>query len=378
VKIDVTLSAPVERTARVLQLAGLFDVPIAARSECRIAAEVPAAGDDWRIGLVVGPSGSGKSSLARLAFPDAPVVTPWGGFDWPGDRAVVDGFAAELTIKDVTRALSSVGFSSPPSWLRPFRLLSTGEQFRATVARALLDPSPVIVIDEFTSVVDRQVAQVGSAAVAKAIRASSAAKRIVCVTCHYDVEPWLTPDWVVEMPAGTLTRGSLQRPGIPLEIRRSSGHIWPLFAPHHYLATNLARGAVCFLALVDGRPAAFCAVLSFPHPKKPAWREHRCVCLPDFQGVGIGNTLSAYVASLFRGLRGKAYFSATGNPAMIAHRLRSPLWRLGRAPSLNRKNKPTAHKAVGIGKTLATNRLTTSFEYVGPSRPDDAKGFGLK
>ena len=46
-------------------------------------------------------------------------------------------------------------------------------------------------------------------------------------------------------------------------------------------------------------PAAFTAVLAFPHARRPGWREHRTVCLPDFQGVGIGNAMSELVASLF-------------------------------------------------------------------------------
>jgi hypothetical protein len=45
-------------------------------------------------------------------------------------------------------------------------------------------------------------------------------KRVVCVTCHDDVEAWLCPDWVVEMPAGTFARKSLRRPPITLEVGR--------------------------------------------------------------------------------------------------------------------------------------------------------------
>ena len=58
-------------------------------------------------------------------------------------------------------------------WLRPFHVLSNGEQFRATIARALAESAKgreLVVIDEFTSVVDRTVAQIGSAAIAKTIR----------------------------------------------------------------------------------------------------------------------------------------------------------------------------------------------------------------
>jgi ABC-type oligopeptide transport system ATPase subunit len=36
-------------------------------------AELPIEEDDWRIGVIVGPSGSGKSSLGRLVFANADV-----------------------------------------------------------------------------------------------------------------------------------------------------------------------------------------------------------------------------------------------------------------------------------------------------------------
>ena len=56
--------------------------------------------------------------------------------DWPPDRAVIDGFG-QRPIKDITHLLTAVGFSSPPSWIKPYRVLSNGEQFRCDLARAL-------------------------------------------------------------------------------------------------------------------------------------------------------------------------------------------------------------------------------------------------
>lgn len=372
-KLDLVRSVAVVPTARVLQLGGLFDVPPAERSEQRWAVDLPLDDAPWQIGLVVGASGSGKSTLAREAFPGCAADA----YDWPADKAVVDGFPAALSIKDVTAALSSVGFSSPPSWLRPFGCLSNGEQFRATLARALLDPRPLVVVDEFTSVVDRTVAQVGSAAVAKAVRRQPG-KRFVAVTCHYDVEDWLCPDWVVEMPAGTFTRRSLRRrPPIDLEVRRVDRAAWDLFQHHHYLDTTINTAAACFCALWRGRPVAFASVLH-NCGRVSFYREHRTVCLPDFQGVGIGNALSEFVAGVYAA-RGKAYRSTTGNPAMIRHRAASPLWRLTRPPSraTGRDTTTPRNAASRFNRTRARGRLTTGFEYVGPARPADARRLGV-
>jgi hypothetical protein len=69
---------------------------------------------------------------------------------------------------------------------------SNGEQFRVTLARTLAEAPELAVVDEFTSVVDRTVAQIGSHALAKTIRASN--RRFIAVSCHYDIEEWLQPD----------------------------------------------------------------------------------------------------------------------------------------------------------------------------------------
>ncbi len=97
------------------------------------------------------------------------------------------------------------------------------------------------------------------------------------------------------------------------------------------------------------------------------------MCLPDFQGVDIGNALSEFVASMFRAT-GKPYSSVTANPAMIHHRAKSSDWNMRAAPMLHAK----------VGKTSsvkrfssASSRLTASFDYIGPIRADDAKKLGV-
>jgi GNAT superfamily N-acetyltransferase len=382
--VSTTVSAPIRDSFRVRQLAGMFDVAIGETAVETFAVEIPGLDETWDIGVIVGPSGSGKSTIAKAAFGEALV----GPRDWPADAAVVDGFG-EHPIGQITQALTSVGFSSPPAWLKPYAVLSNGERFRCDLARALLDGGHIVsdatqgraglvVFDEFTSVVDRTVAKIASSAVAKAIRAGRLARRFVAVTCHYDVVEWLSPDWVVDMAGRELARGRLCRPEIPLRITRCKTTAWHCFKRHHYLTANLHPGASCFLAAVDGRPAAFTAVLAFPHPSRPGWREHRTVCLPDFQGLGIGNALSEFVASLYVAT-GRPYFSTTGHPAMIRHRARSPLWRMSRPPGRikSARSRRRTALAAAMARTSSKNRNTASFEYVGTPRRKEAAAFGF-
>ena len=165
-KISISRQCDIVQTPRVLQIAGMFDVPVQEKSRVDLRGELPLEERPWNVGLIVGPSGSGKTTVARELFGAAMV----NGFEWPEDRSLLDGFPDGCGIKDVTAYLTAVGFGTVPNWLRPFRVLSNGEQFRATVARALSETNDLVVIDEFTSVVDRQVAQVASHSVQKTIR----------------------------------------------------------------------------------------------------------------------------------------------------------------------------------------------------------------
>jgi ABC-type transport system involved in cytochrome c biogenesis ATPase subunit len=366
-QVGITVESAVVESPRVAQVRGLFDLPVAATERLTWEADLPLEARPWQIGLITGPSGCGKSTLARRLWP-APHAAA-SSLSWPAERSLLDAFPEALSIQEIADLLSGVGFSSPPAWLRPFAVLSTGQQFRVTLARLLADAlaTPAdrrapVVVDEYTSVVDRTVARVGSAAAARVVRGRGL--QLVAVSCHDDVIDWLQPDWVYQ-PAGNLfTWRCLQlRPVIELEVGRCDARAWPLFAPHHYLSGALAVSAVCFLACWHGRPVAFSAWLPFVGSGPPTRREHRTVTLPDYQGVGIGPALSGLIASLWRGLGYRAV-STTTHPGLIRSRLRSSWWVLRRAPSLAR-GRPDR-----LGKLRhATTRLTAGFEYTGPALP---------
>lgn len=379
--IHAVVECPLQDSFRARQVAGMFDLPMDAGRKSCFSVVLPSLEERWSIGAIVGPSGSGKTTVAKSAFGDQ-MRDRW---DWPRDQSVLEGFPPSMEIREIIQLLGSVGFSSPPAWLRPFHLLSNGEQFRVTVARTLAESPGLAVVDEFTSVVDRTVAKIGSAAVSRAIRRGD--RRFVAVSCHYDILPWLEPDWVLDMADGSLQwdqakggegeepSGRFRRPAIDLEIVRCGAAAWKLFSRHHYLSEKLHPSAKCFAALIDGHAAAFAAVLPFPHATHPGWREHRCVCLPEFQGVGIGNAMSEFVASLFAA-KGRPYRSVTSHPAMIHHRAQSPLWLMRRRPS---RIRPSGRSGAisGSDRAVSSRRMTASFLYVGPARHEIAQELGI-
>ncbi|QDU60015.1 Zinc import ATP-binding protein ZnuC [Planctomycetes bacterium Pan216] len=363
---EIVKTTPIQRSDRVEQIETMFDLPRSDRFERRWTIDLPLEDRDWRIGLIVGPSGSGKSTLVRELFADAVMNE----FAWPAHRSLVDGFPEHLRLDEITRLLARVGLGSPPSWRQPFDTLSTGERFRANLARALASDPERLVVDEFTSNLDRRVARYASSAIAKTIRERRT--RLVAATCHDDVSAWLCPDWIVDMARLSFRWRSLRRrPAIELEIHRCDRGEWKRFAPHHYLSGTLNPSARCFLGVVEESAAAFCAVVHQPHPRRSGWREHRTVCLPDFQGVGIGTALSDMIASLYHAT-GKPFRSVTAHPALIDHRVRSNDWRLRRRAS--RTQQP---KLASLARSWSGVRRTAAFEYVGAARPLEAKQLGI-
>jgi GNAT superfamily N-acetyltransferase len=217
--------------------------------------------------------------------------------------------------------------------LKPYQVLSTGEKFRCDVARKLKDNS---VIDEFTSVVNRECALSCSVSISKYIKRNNL-KNIVFASCHDDIIDYLQPDWVYNTDKKELSVGrcASKRPEIVLEVNQCSNKIWSMFAPYHYLTHDLNTSADCYLASYNMLPIAFGAVICmpgrFPNPldandNRKCVSEHRTVVLPDYQGIGIGKKLSEYMAELYIS-QGYRYFSKTANPIIGEYRERSNKWR---------------------------------------------------
>ncbi|AQY22959.1 hypothetical protein [Riemerella anatipestifer] len=191
-KIEVKHSCKDFKSFRAEKVKSLFNAE--SGHEWEHVAELPIEGNDWQIGLIVGPSGSGKTSIGKQIW-DNGIINLSDG--WRSDIPIVEDITPEKSMNEVTSALSAVGLGDVPAWLRPFKVLSNGEQFRAGLARLICEDKDKIVVDEFTSVVDRQIAKIGASAFAKAWRRKGK-KQIILLSCHYDIIEWLQPDWVYD------------------------------------------------------------------------------------------------------------------------------------------------------------------------------------
>lgn len=158
---------------------------------------------NWGIGLIVGASGSGKTSIGKQFFGENKMYDLYA--NWDCSKPIVDCILPGGDFNMATGALAAVGLGDVPSWLRPFNALSNGQQFRAGLARLVTEAPNEAVVDEFTSVVDRQIAKIGALAFAKNWRRNKG-KKVVLLSCHYDIVEWLQPDWVFDVNTKVLKK----------------------------------------------------------------------------------------------------------------------------------------------------------------------------
>jgi ABC-type ATPase involved in cell division len=310
---------------RAARVKSLFN----AESGCNFDLEAELAfPDGWQIGVVVGPSGSGKTSIGKVIFGGNLIHDYSKG--WSPDKPIIDEIAPGGDFNEVTGALANVGLGDVPAWLRPFRVLSNGEQFRAGLARLICERPAEVVVDEFTSVVDRQIAKIGSQAFQKSWRRTNPTGKVVLLTPHYDILDWVEPDWVFDTRTHEFVSGRLRRrPKIELQVFKTDGSYWRYFKPHYYLDLPMPPAAEFFVGTVDGELA--CHVAAAPFFNNGGYRLTRLVTMPEWQGAGVGFRFLNWVAQYHaegNGRCGKKLpsFFHTSHPQLCSALRRSPAW----------------------------------------------------
>ena len=334
-----TLTSKVDLEPTIQRVAEVSDYRFNGESSFTVPTfKVP---QDFSLGVIFGPSGSGKSTLLKEMGGVKEIV-------WKGNLAIASQVEPNLLMK--------IGLSSIPSLCRPYHVLSTGEKHRAEIAISLKDGC---VIDEFTSVCNRDLAHSISVGVRNVID-HYGYRNVVIATCHEDVINWLEPDWV----ANTLTRrlgggraGRLSSDFIGLPC---STEAWSVFCDHHYLSSEINKSAHCWLLVNEHDTiCGFGSAIPFPsRDLRNAWREHRTVILPDFQGMGLGSKLSNAVAKMFYD-RGCRYFSKTAHPKLGEHRNNSEIWK---PTSMNKVSRKNSYQGMGSNNSKKRGAYT-SFDY---------------
>ena len=304
---------------------------------------------DFNILCIVGASGAGKSTFAKYYGADEKLI-------WDNSKCILSNIDENVDL--AIEKLCATGLNSIPTWTKPYNVLSVGERFRASLARKLKSGC---VIDEFTSNVDRMVALSCSTSIGKYIRKHNL-KRCVFVSCHKDFIDCLCPDYIIDLDDAVIYDSRrLVRRKFELSIyeKTNKSEIWHTFKQHHYLSGELNQAAKCFVAYLKDELVACCYILpQMGGTIQNAWRIHRLVVLPDYQGLGIATAFLKYICDMFK-YHGKTIYLRTSNVKLIQYMLHSPLW-YGDGKLTHSKNQPNLTK-----KQVNTKRLSTSFKYIG-------------
>lgn len=362
---NVRLESPIFKSYRCKRAADSLDIDVEKKSvhQLKINADLIS---HYNIGLIIGASGSGKTTLAKEIFGQNCFES-----SLDPERPVIEQFPNEMDYESCASALSGIGLNSVPCWIRPVKTLSNGQRSRAEAALLMINQKEVSVIDEWTSVVDRNVAKAMSYCVQKYARKQN--KKIVLLSCHYDVLEWLNPDWVIDCNLQSYTdRRSLWRDfkrseQLQFDIKWASRKSWQYFSKYHYLSENLPGGDIKIFGLFNGpNQIGFqCYANYVPHSDKKApkiMHMNRTVIHPDYTGLSLGIRLIDETAKIMKKMGHRVMAKYSSIPVFISMS-RSKSWRL-----LDVKRQ---FGKIDLGKSLfrrsgfRENIKTYHFEFVG-------------
>lgn len=320
----VRLQSPISKSFRCQKAADSLDIDTEKKSihELRIKADLETP---FQIGMIIGSSGSGKTTLAKKMFGEDCFTV-----HYDASKPVIEQFPAEMTYDECAEALLGIGLTSVPCWIRPMYTLSNGQRARAEAALALYSDRDTIIIDEWTSVVDRTVAKVMSHCVQKFARRRS--KKVILLSCHFDIIEWVNPDWVINCNEQTYEDRRSLRPArtekLEFTIKEIDSSSWGFFSKYHYLSDRLPGGKLYFYGLFQGEnQIGFQCYAAYLPGRNDIMYSNRVVIHPDYAGLGLGlrfiDETAKYMAS--RGFFIRATFSSV---PLYKARMKSKFWRL--------------------------------------------------
>ena len=313
---SVRLESPVFKSFRCQKAANSLDIDVEKKSihSFKVKADIDG---DYSIGLIVGASGSGKTTLAHSIWGEhcfESILDP--------AKPIIDQFPKSWSYEDCQKALSGIGLTSVPCWIRAAHTLSNGQKARAEAALLMAQDKEIVAIDEWTSVVDRTVAKAMSNCLQKHARRNG--KKIVLLSCHYDIIEWLDPDWIIDCNRQEFVDRRSLRPEqrqrkerLEFQIRECDRRSWKYFSKYHYLSERLPGGVIRLYGLFDDEAQIGFQCFANYTPRRDKntqmiMHSNRTVIHPDYVGLSLGlpliNHTSAEMAR--QGFNVKCRFSS--------------------------------------------------------------------
>ncbi len=327
---ELTLECPPHDSFRCLKAANSLDINVKKklRHTFKVEADIET---DYNVGLIVGASGSGKTTLAEQVYGTEALKRVL-----KLDLPIIEQFPEAFTYEQCANYLMGVGLSAVPCWIRPAVTLSNGQRDRAEIALQMASAGDLVVIDEWTSVVDRTVGKIMSECIQRWAR--KCGKRIVLLSCHYDVADWLQPDWIIDANKQSFVDRRLLRRSrketLTFDVRSIERGSWKYFSKYHYLSDRLPGGHIELYGLFHGADQigfqCFANYVPYRHEdqlygKRKKMHSNRVVIHPDYVGLGLGLKLVNACSQIMhdRGFEVHAKFSAI---PLYKSRMHSDRW----------------------------------------------------
>jgi len=364
----IKLQTEISKSFKCQLAAQSLDIDVEKKSihELLITADIESK---YNIGLIIGASGSGKTTLAKHIFGNdcfKEYLDP--------TKSLIDQMPKEMSYDECAKIISGVGLTSVPCWIRPAYTLSNGQRARAESVLAMTNNKELTIIDEWTSVVDRTVAKVMSHCVQKHARKED--KKIILLSCHYDVIEWLDPDWIIDcnkqqfIDRRLLSKEERERKEkLEFTIREVDKSTWKYFSKYHYLSDKIPGGLNYFYGLFyNNNQIGFLCFSNYVPKKKGTiaiFHSNRVVIHPDYTGLGIGIKFINKCCEHFKQKYNYKIYAKLSARPLINSRLKDKNnWRL-----INITNNQNSSHMNKITKFFSYNKRTNvktySFIYIG-------------
>lgn len=363
-KYNVLLKSEISKTYRAQRAADSLDIDTEKKSihELNIECDIET---DYNVGLIIGASGSGKTTLAKHIFGNDVFKTYLNE-----SKSLIDQFPESYTYDECSSIIAGVGLTSVPCWIRPAYTLSNGQKSRAEAALAMCNNENLTVIDEWTSVVDRTVAKVMSHCIQKHARKNK--KRIILLSCHYDVVEWLNPDWIIDcntqqfIDRRLLSNEDRQRKErLQFDIREIDKKSWKYFSKYHYLSEKLPGGKIYTFGIFSGENQigfqCFANYVPIRKASIPIFHSNRTVIHPDYAGLGLGIRLITETSKIMKQKYNYKIMGKFSSEPVFRSMSKDKNWKL---VGISRATTTTTGN-IGRKKGYRNKIKTYSFEFIG-------------
>jgi GNAT superfamily N-acetyltransferase len=138
-----------------------------------------------------------------------------------------------------------------------------------------------------------------------------------------------------------------------------------MFKDHHYLSDSINKAARNYVCIWNDQVIGFLSTMTMPNGSiKNAWRGHRVVILPDFQGMGIGVRFVEGVAQIHLE-EDHRFFSRTSHYRMGDYMDNSPKWKPTSKNKKLRKDINETNNKKFNNHEYDNKRICYSYEYIG-------------